>query len=69
MVVQKRFEGTYKAYDSFATTDTMTPGRDHKMGLADNYLDESEVITRIMKVLHNFGAYDLQSIEFKKSFE
>ena len=69
MVVSKRFEGSAKFYDSFATTDSMTPGKDHNLNRADSYLDESEVITRMLKVLHNFGAYDLKSFDFKKTFE
>ena len=32
-------------------------------------IDESEVVTRIYFVLNNFGAYDLNSFDFSKSFE
>ena len=69
MVVSKRFEGQSKIYDSFASTDTMTPSPSHNMNRADTYLDQSEVHTRMLKVLHNFGCFDLKTFDFKKTFE
>ena len=36
--------------------------------IADETLDETEVVTRLMHVLHRFNLYDLSTFDFKKSF-
>lgn len=36
--------------------------------IADETLDETEVITRILFVLHQFGQYNLEKLEWDVSF-
>ncbi len=36
--------------------------------IADQTLDETEVVTRIMHVLHRFNLYDLNTFDWKRSF-
>ena len=37
--------------------------------IADETLDESEVITRILAVIHSFHEFDLTKFDWKKTFE
>ena len=36
---------------------------------ADNYMDETEVVTRMMYVLNQFGIYDLKNIDWQKKWD
>ena len=36
---------------------------------ADDFLDETEVITRMMQVLHKFHLYDLEKLDWKVIIE
>ena len=55
-----RFEGAYPWHQSWAD---VIPDKKYK--IADKYLDESEVITRILFVLHNFNLYDLEKFDWQ----
>ncbi len=57
----KRFEGSYPWYPSMSEN---IPSKNPR--IADETLDETEVITRIMHVLHRFRLYDLESFDWKK---
>ena len=59
--VPKRFEGGYPWYESMASN---IPTKKPKV--ADDTLDETEVITRIMHVMHRFNLYDLASFSWAK---
>ena len=39
----------------------------HNHRIADEFLDETEIITRILYVLHQFKIYDLEKIEWNVS--
>lgn len=43
------------------------PKNNHKIG--DDTLDETEVITRMMWVMHNFHIYDLKKIQWDVSID
>ena len=45
----------------------MLPKENNK--LADTDLDDSEVVTRMMFVLNNFGIFDLKTFSFNSTFE
>ena len=53
-------------YHNYATMD-MLPKKDLK--LAGQCMDESEVVTRIMHVLHTFQLYDLKTLDWQKNFD
>ena len=59
----RRFEGSYPWYPSMAET---IPKKNPR--IADETLDETEVITRIMHVLHRFRIYDLNTLDWGKPF-
>ncbi|CDW73605.1 UNKNOWN [Stylonychia lemnae] len=59
----KRFEGAYPWQQSFAE---VIPKKNHK--IADDTLDETEIITRILFVLRNYYIYDLENFDWKKKF-
>ena len=59
----KRFDGSYPWYPSMAE---IIPKKNTRV--ADETLDETEVITRIMHVLHRFRIYDLETFDWKKPF-
>ena len=61
--VTRRFDGSYPWYQSMAEN---IPKKNPRV--ADDTLDETEVITRIMHVLHRFHAYDLEKFDWKKPF-
>ena len=61
--VSRRFEGSYPWYQSMAEN---IPKKNPRV--ADETLDETEVITRIMHVLHKFRIYDLQTLDWTKPF-
>ena len=64
MAVPRRFDGGYPWFDSMAENiPKKTPSR-----VADQYLDETEVITRIMHVLHRFHIFDLEKVCWKSNF-
>ena len=42
------------------------PRKNHKV--ADDTLDETEVITRMMFVLHKYKIYDLTTLDWRKPF-
>ena len=62
--LQRRFDGGHPWYPSMAE---IIPRKDPK--IADDYLDESEVITRIMHVLHRYHMFDLEKFDWRKPFE
>ena len=66
--VFNRFEGSAHLYDSYASTANMIKKQGHNMRRADEYLDESEVVTRIMHVLNQFSTYDLRTLDWSKNF-
>ena len=35
---------------------------------ADDFLDETEAMTRMLAILDNFGCYDLETIEWDRTF-
>ena len=61
--VSRRFDGSYPWYQSMAEN---IPRKNPR--IADDTLDETEVITRIMHVLHRFNLYDLERFDWKKPF-
>ena len=61
VTVSKRFEGSYPWYPSMAEN---IPKKNPRV--ADETLDETEVITRIMSVLNRFRIYDLESFDWNK---
>ena len=61
--VPKRFEGGYPWFPSMAEN---IPRKNPRV--ADDTMDETEVITRMMHVLHRFHLYDLEKLDWKKSF-
>lgn len=66
LIITYRFEGSYPWFQSEAE---MIPRANPR--IADETLDETEVITRILYVLNSFHIYDLQKIQWdvrKKSF-
>ena len=67
VTMPKRFDGQYIHYKANGNTRDMLPVENGKMA-ADN-LDDSEVVTRIMYVMNNFGIFDLSSFSFNNSFE
>ena len=67
VTMPKRFDGQYVHYKNNGNTRDMLPVEDGKM--AAGYIDDSEVVTRILFVLNNFGNFDLNTFSFNKSFE
>ena len=63
IAVTKRFEGSYPWYPSMSEN---IPSKNPR--IADETLDETEVITRIMHVLYRFRIYDLESLDWKKTW-
>ena len=61
--LSRRFEGSYPWYQSMAENIPKKPSR-----IADETLDETEVITRMMHVLYRFRLYDLETLDWKKPF-
>ena len=59
----KRFEGGHPWFPSMAEN---IPRKNPRV--ADDTMDETEVITRMMHVLHRFHLYDLEKLDWKKSF-
>ena len=57
--IPRRFEGSYVWYHNYAEGPM---GRQDKRG--DTYLDESEIVTRMLYVLNAFGIYDLSNIDW-----
>ena len=58
--IPRRFDGSYVHYHNYAEGPL---AREDKRG--DIYLDESEVLTRMLYVLKNYGIYDLANIDWK----
>ena len=56
----KRFDGSYTHYQNYAegSLPSKNPNR------ADSYIDEAEVVTRMMYVLKEFAIYDLNAIDW-----
>ena len=63
----KRFDGSYIHYGNNGNTRDMLPKENARM--AAGGVDDSEVVTRIMYVLNNFGIFDLSTFSFSNSFE
>ena len=63
----KRFEGQYAHYGNHGSTTSVLPSDNNKV--VAGALDDTEVITRIYHVLHTFGQWDLNKIDFNKTFE
>ena len=63
IAIPRCFEGAYPWYPSMAE---ITPKKNPK--LADDTMDETEVITRMMHVLHRFRLYDLETLDWSKPF-
>ena len=61
-----RFEG---AFPWFEPLNQRIPREKGKNLVADEYLDESEVQTRISFVLHKFRTFDLHTLDWSKSFD
>ena len=61
-----RFEG---AFPWFEPLNQRIPREKGKNLAVDEYLDESEVQTRISFVLHKFRTIDLHTLDWSKSFE
>ena len=59
----RRFDGGYPWFQSMAEN---IPRKNPR--IADDSLDETEVITRIMHVLHRFHIYDLEKFDWRKPF-
>ena len=59
-----RFDSAYPWMQSMARK---IPSENPSVGA--EFLDESEVITRMMFVLNNFAIYDLKSLDWEKSFQ
>ncbi len=57
-----RFEGAYPWFASMADNEIKP---NHKV--ADNFLDETEVITRMMFVLNQFHLYNLETLDWNVS--
>ena len=57
---------TFSAYPWYQSMAENIPKKNPKV--ADECLDESEVITRIMHVLHRYNIYNLETFDWKKSF-
>ena len=60
----RRFEGSYPWYES---TSQKLP-RENLLAKED-YLDETEVQTRMSQILHNFRLIDLHKLDWKQSFD
>ena len=67
VTMPKRFDGQYVHYGASGNTRDLLPKDNNK--LADTDLDDSEVVTRMMFVLNNFGIFDLKTFSFINSFE
>ena len=67
VTMPKRFDGQYVHYGANGNTRDQLPKDNNH--LADTDLDDSEVVTRIMFVLNNFGIFDLNTFSFTNSFE
>lgn len=65
-MVITRFEGARVFQSSGAATDFLPKDNLNKLG---EYMDESEVVTRMLHVLHQFGEWDLNSIVWDKPFD
>ena len=63
LTVARRFDGSYPWYQSMAEN---IPRKNPRIN--DDTLDETEVITRIMHVLHRFHMYDLEKFDWKRPF-
>ena len=63
VALTRRFDGGYPWFPSMAENIP----RDNPK-IADDYLDETEVITRIMHVLHRYHTYDLATFDWGKPF-
>ncbi len=61
--VTRRFDGSYPWYQSMAEN---IPRKNPRIN--DDTLDETEVITRIMHVLHRFHIYDLEKFNWNRPF-
>ena len=64
VAVPRRFDGGYPWYQSMAEK---IPKANHR--IADETLDETEVITRILGVMNTFHEFDLASFDWRKPFE
>ena len=54
-------------YQSYASNDII--GKKKNLRNAESYMDESEVVTRMMFVLHQFRIYDLNKLDWATPFE
>ena len=61
----KRFDGSYSHYQNYA--EGPIPKKNGNR--ADDHLDESEVVTRMMWVLKEFGIYDLKAINWTTNWD
>ena len=60
-----------RAFSSYPWYQSMAeniPSKKENPRVADDTLDESEVVTRIMAVMHRFNLYDLEKFDWKKAF-
>ena len=64
VAVPRRFDGSYPWFQSMAEK---IPKANHR--IADETLDESEVITRILGVMNSFHEFDLKSFDWRKPFD
>ena len=63
-LVNDRFEGNYPWFE---TSAQKMPNRG--ILAQEDFLDETEVQTRMSQVLHNFKLFDLHKLDWSKSFD
>ena len=64
---QYRFEGQYISYPNHADKNLI--GNRKNLKIADDCLDESEIVTRMMFVINNYALFDLSTLDWSKPFE
>ena len=64
LTTPKRFEGSYVFYKNYAEGAMPSDGK-----RGDVHLDESEIVTRMMYVLKEFGIYDLEKLDWKTKWD
>jgi acyl carrier protein len=62
----KRFEGAKVWYQNYASNDMLPKSNLRQAG---DCMDETEVITRMNFVLHNFQLWDLKNIDWNKPWD
>jgi len=63
----RRFEGQAIHYPNHADKNLIPSKKNMK--IADDCLDESEVVTRMLFVINNFKLFDLATLDWSKTFE